>query len=291
MHGWLARLPERAYVSGAPAAWIRTDRPIDLIIDQRRATAASRDLLGCEGVQEHAVLLAGTPMAPLQEASPWLIRVSPDSNAWRNAESLCRQRCLGWCCQLAPNVAFVDLLEYLQDMVVWNDAQGGQSLVNWQDPRVLTALLGSAEWRFLRQWLAPLGGISTPTPQGRWQAWQEMAPDDVSEATPRLTREMQAALKAAPRAWFLAERLEIRLDELDSEWLQGLQILNQHGITRPRHLEALLPLLKQPGWWQRHDIQELLEANRPAWKKVEAMRECINKSSQAAARDVTQWMI
>ncbi len=288
MPEWLARLPERARISGEPEAWLSTERPLVMVLDQRRASEASRELLGREGVHEHVPLFAATPLAPLLEAGPWCLRLEADSEAWRGGEALCRERRLGWCCQPPLNVAFADLIAHLQRLFVWADPQGGQSLVNLQDPAALTALLGSAEPATLARILAPLGELATPTPQGRWQAWRDIEPGEASDASPRLTLDMEAALKAAPQAWFLAERLGLRLDEVDAAWLEGLAVLNRHGITRARHLDSLLPLLRQAGWREHRDIREALESAQPAWRKVKALRERM-ETLQAQDRDTLEW--
>ncbi|CBV42811.1 DUF4123 domain-containing protein [Halomonas elongata] len=288
MSGWLARLPERARVSGEPEAWLAPDRPIMLVLDQRRATEACRELLGHEGTQEHVPLFAATPLSPLLEASPWCVRLEADSDAWRVGEALCRERRLGWCCQPSSTVTFSDLVEHLRGLFVWADPQGGQSLINLQDPVALTALLGSAELVMLARMLAPLGELSTPTPQGHWQVWQSIESREAPDTPLRLTPDMEAALKVAPQAWFLAERLGVRLDEVDATCLEGLAMLNRHGITRARHLESLLPYVQRAEWREREESREILGKNQPAWRKVKALRELMG-TLQAQDRDTHAW--
>ncbi|MFG6139170.1 DUF4123 domain-containing protein [Halomonas sp. B23F22_10] len=288
MHGWLARLPERAYLSGEPEAWLSTERPLVMVLDQRRASEASRALLGHEGIHEHVPLFAVTPLAPLQEAGPWALWLEAGSDAWRVGEALCRERRLGWCCQPLPTTPFAELVAHLQGLFVWDDPHGGQSLVNLQDPVALTALLASAEPATLAHVLAPLGELASPTPQGHWQAWQRPETNDALDASRRLTPDMEAALKAAPQAWFLAERLGVRLDEVDADWLEGLALLNRHGITRARHLEGLLPYVQRAAWRESEESREILGSGQPAWRKVKALRERI-EMLQAQDRNTHAW--
>lgn len=288
MSEWLARLPERARLSGEPEAWLSTELPLVMVLDQRRASQASRELLGREGVHEHVPLFAATPLSPLQEAGPWAVRIEAGSDAWRAGEALCRERRLGWCCQPSTTTAFAELIAHLQGLFVWADPHGGQSLVNLQDPAALTALLGSAEPAMLAHIRAPFGELATPTPSGHWQAWQGIEPGDATDASPRLTPDMEAALKSAPQAWFLAERLEIRLDEVNADWLEGLAMLNRHGITRARHLESLLPYVQRAAWREREESRQILDTDQPAWRKVKALRARM-ETLQAQDRDTHPW--
>lgn len=288
MPEWLACLPERAYLSGDPEAWLSTERPLMMVLDQRRASEASRALLGHEGIHEHVPLFAATPLAPLQEAGPWAVRLEAGSDAWRAGEALCRERRLGWCCQPLPTTDFADLLAHLQKMFVWADPQGGKSLVNVQDPTALTALLASTEPAVLAQILAPLGELAIPTPSGHWQAWKSLETADALDAPLRLTPDMEAALKEAPQAWFLAERLGIRLDEVDADWLDGLAMLNRHGITRARHLESLLPFVQRTAWRESEESCEILDSDQPAWRKVKALCERM-EMLQAQDRNTLEW--
>ncbi|WP_052719351.1 DUF4123 domain-containing protein [Halomonas sp. HG01] len=288
MPGWLARLPERAYLSGEPEAWLSTERPLVMVLDQRRASEASRALLGHEGIHEHVPLFAATSLAPLQEAGPWAVRLEPGSDAWRVGEALCRERRLGWCCQPLPTTDGDDLIAHLQGLFVWADPHGGQSLVNLQDPAALTALLAGAEPATLADVLGPFGELATPTPLGQWQAWQCPEPNDALDASRRLTVDMEAALKEAPQAWFLAERQGIRLDEVDAIWLEGLAVLNRHGITRARHLESLLPYVQQMAWRESEESRKILDSDQPAWRKVKALRKRM-EMLQAQDRDTYAW--
>ncbi|MCK2184374.1 DUF4123 domain-containing protein [Halomonas getboli] len=288
MPGWLARLPERAYLSGEPEAWLSPERSLVMVLDQRRASEASGALLGHEGIHEHVPLFAATPLAPLQEAGPWAVLLEPGSDAWCVGEALCRERRLGWCCQPLPTTDIAELIAHLQDLFVWADPHGGQSLVNLQDPAALTALLASAEPAALAQILSPLGELAIPTPTGHWQAWKRLEAADALDAPPRLTPDMEAALKAAPQAWFLAERLGGRLDEVDAAWLEGLAVLNRHGITRARHLESLLPYVQQTAWRESEESCEILDSDQPAWRKVKALRERM-EMLQAQDRNTLEW--
>jgi hypothetical protein len=288
MPEWLARLPERTLLSGEPDAWLSDKRPLVMVLDQRRASEASRALLGHEGIHEHVPLFAATPLAPLQEAGPWAVRLEAGSDAWRAGEVLCRERRLGWCCQPLPTTDAADLIAHLRKLFVWADPHGGQSLVNVQDPVALTSLLASAESAMLAQVLAPLGELSTPTPSGHWQVWKRCEAVEGLDTPPRLTPDMEAALKAAPQAWFLAERLGVRLDEIDAAWLDGLAMLKRHGITRARHLDSLLPFVQRAQWRESEVCQEILAMDQPAWRKVKALRERM-ATLQAKDRNTLEW--
>ncbi|MDR5905683.1 DUF4123 domain-containing protein [Franzmannia qiaohouensis] len=271
MSGWLTQLPERTRGTGELASWVDAQRPVYLVLDQRRYPEASADLLGKPGKYDFVTLFATTPLAPLIDASPWLIELEVGSEAWQYGEALCREQRLGWSFQPAHNTRLDDLVDHLRRLFVLDDPHGGQSLINIQDPAAWTALLATLPGTSLPAWLAPLGRVFTPIPQRHWLAWHEVAESEVAHEILPLTREGEAALRAAPGAWWLSRTTETPLYELPEAWLARLARLNRAGITRADHLRRLLEMICQPDDLLPSAVEQTLVASLPPRKKVHAL--------------------
>ncbi|EWH03596.1 DUF4123 domain-containing protein [Halomonas sp. BC04] len=243
MPGWLNRLAERSHPVDSPAAGFDGHRPLYVVLDQRRAPERCAELVGQPGWIDFLTLFAGTPLSPLLEASPWLIELTPGSEAWQVAAALCHDQRIGWAFQPAQNARLDALADHLRPLFVLDDPHGGQSLVNLQDPTAWTALLAASSDTAYTQLIGPLGKVVTPTPQRHWQTWQPA--EEVGEAeAPSLTHELERALKESPRAWWLSQATDRPLQELPAEWLERLARLDAGGITRWRDRKRLLPLIR-----------------------------------------------
>ena len=257
MPGWLNRLAERSHPVDSPAAGFDGHRPLYVVLDQRRAPERCAALVGQPGWIDFLTLFAGTPLSPLLEASPWLIELTPGSEAWQVAAALCHDQRCGWAFQPAQNAQLDALADHLRPLFVLDDPHGGKSLVNLQDPTAWTALLAAGSDTAYAQLIGPLGRVVTPTPQRHWQAWKPAAEAGEAEA-PSLTHELERALKESPRAWWLSQATDKSLQELPAEWLVRLGRLAEDGITRWRDRKRLLPLICQASDATWHDAQAIL---------------------------------
>ncbi|WP_355662420.1 DUF4123 domain-containing protein [Halomonas salifodinae] len=257
MPGWLTRIPERTRGSGDLAAWVEPRRPAYLVLDRRRYPEACAELLGQAGQRDFMTLFATTPLAPLIEASPWLVELEVGSEAWLSGEALCREQRLGWAFQPAPATPLTDLADHLRRFFVLDDPHGGQSLVNIQDPAAWTALLTAGSDTTYAQLIGPLGRVVTPTPQRHWLAWQPADSLGNADALP-LTQELELALKESPRAWWISQATETPLPALPPEWLERLICLAAGGITHGRDRTRLLPLICQASDATWRDAQAIL---------------------------------
>lgn len=257
MSGWLSRLPERTRGSGELAAWVDPRRPAYLVLDPRRAPEACAALVGQPGWRDYLTLFAGTPLAPLLEASPWLVELEVGSEAWQALDALCTGERRGWAFQPAHATPLNDLADHLRRFFVLDDPHGGQSLVNIQDPAAWTALLAAGSDTAYAQFSGPLGQVVTPTPQRHWLAWQPADSPGNADALP-LTQELELALKESARAWWLSQATETPLPALPPEWLERLIRLATGGITHGRDKTRLLPLICQASDATWRDAQAIL---------------------------------
>lgn len=275
MPEWLNRLAERGASVENLDAWRAPDRPCYVILDQHRAPVVSRQVLYAEGYRECQPLFAGTSLEPLMEDSPWCLIVAPGSVAWRLATTLCAEQRLGWVCQPPSGSPADVVLDVMQPRFILQDSHGGRSLVNLQDPAVWTALLGSVGDSALAAWLSPLGRVATPTPQGSWWGWCDVPPADTLPLV--MSVRMEQAMRQSPRAWWLSQATRTPLPTLPPLWLERLLRLIEAGISKPRHLERLLPPITQepiPGeedWWMRPATQDTLHMALPPSQKVDAL--------------------
>lgn len=275
MPGWLSRLPERTRGSGELAAWVDPRRPAYLVLDPRRYPEACAALVGRPGWRDYLTLFAGTPLAPLLEASPWLVELEVGSEAWQALGALCTGERRGWAFQPAHATPLTDLADHLRRFFVLDDPHGGQSLVNIQDPAAWTALLAAGSDTAYAQLIGPLGQVVTPTPEQHWLAWQLAGNAGNTEALP-LTQERELALKESAHAWWLSRATETPLPALPPEWLERLGRLEAAGISQAHHIQRLLPRVRQEqspetDWWAQATTMEILQAAMPAWKKVDAL--------------------
>ena len=274
MPGWLNRLAERSHPVESPAAGFDGHRPLYVVLDQRRAPERCAQLVGQPGWNDYLTLFAGTPLAPLLEASPWLIELTPGSEAWQVAAALCHDQRCGWAFQPAQNAQLDALADHLRPLFVLDDPHGGQSLVNLQDPTAWTALLAAAGDTTYAQLIGPLGWVVTPTPLSHWQAWQPAAEAGEAEAL-SLTHELERALKESRRAWWLSQATDKPLQELPAEWLVRLGRLEVAGIKQAHHLQRLLPLICQENEKFTQPVEQELRANLPTRKKVQVLERLI----------------
>ncbi|NIC04214.1 DUF4123 domain-containing protein [Billgrantia bachuensis] len=267
MSGWLNRIAERSQRVDTLASGFAAHRPAYLILDQRRAPECCAALVGQPGWHDYLTLFAGTPLAPLLEASPWLIELRIGSQAWQAAEALCREQRIGWLFQPAQSTSLNDLADHLRRLFVLDDPHGGQSLVNVQDPTAWAALLAAGSDTAYTQLIGPLGQVATPTPLPHWQAWQPVEAD--ATETPALTHELEQALRESQRAWWLSTATDTPLQELPPEWLERLGRLAEVGISRWRDRRRLLPLIRHADEAIWHFAQATLsDANLTVQQKI-----------------------
>ncbi|MFY0989245.1 DUF4123 domain-containing protein [Halomonas sp. C05BenzN] len=243
MPGWLTRIGERSRRVDAVAAGFEAQHPVYVVLDQRRDSERCAALVGQPGWHDFLTLFAGTPLAPLIEASPWLLELTLGSEAWQAAEALCREQRIGWAFQPTQGARLDALADHMRRLFVLDDPLGGQSLVNVQDPTACTALLAAGSDTAYAHCIGPLGRVSTPTPQGHWQAWQPAAHQGDAKAPP-LTHELERALKEIQRAWWLSQATDLPLQELPDEWLERLTQLAEADIAGWRDRKRLLPLVR-----------------------------------------------
>ncbi|MBD3895309.1 DUF4123 domain-containing protein [Halomonas sp. ML-15] len=272
MSGWLKHIAERGHPVDSPATSFGGHRPAYMVLDQRRASGRCADLIGQPGWRDFLTLFATTPLAPLIDASPWLIELDVGSVAWHSGETLCREQHLGWIFQPAQATSLNDLADHLRRLFVLDDPHGGQSLVNLQAPTAWTALLAASSDTAYAQLIGPLGRVVTPTPLSHWQVWQPVDDADNVEIPP-LTQTLEIALKESPRGWWLSQATDTPLQALPAEWLERLGQLEAAGIHQAHHLQRLLPKVCEDDadWWAQASTMQLLQAARPAWQKVDAL--------------------
>ncbi|PMR68909.1 DUF4123 domain-containing protein [Halomonas heilongjiangensis] len=274
MPGWLTRIGERSQRVDSLASGFAAHRPAYLVLDQRRAPERCAALVGQPGWHDFLTLFAGTPLAPLLEASPWLIELTLGSEAWQAAEALCREQRIGWAFQPAQDARLADLADHLRRLFVLDDPHGGQSLVNVQDPAAWTALLAAGSDTSYAHCIGPLGQVATPTPLHHWQAWQPAVHDGEDEAPP-LTHELEHALKEVQRAWWLSQATDIPLQELPEAWLQRLGRLETEGIKQAHYLQRLLPLICQESEHFSQPVEQGLRADLPMRKRVQVLESLV----------------
>ena len=238
MHAWLTRVGERGQAVQRPRNAGKAER-FGAIIDQRRAPEETRALYALDGADGITPLFAGTALDALAAHDPWVGWLAVDSPALEKAESLCRERGLGWM-WLPPGGAMAPSLELLQRLSVLDDAGGGQSLVQLQRPEAWSALLAVASSSQFDHWLHILGAVYTPTPTGGWHCWTGSEPH-VAECAAMLDSEQCQALDDAPLAWWLGRELGIPLEDVPAQRLEQLRRLREAGIRQPREWRRRLP--------------------------------------------------
>ncbi|MGR4066480.1 DUF4123 domain-containing protein [Billgrantia sp. C5P2] len=257
MPGWLTRIGERSQRVDTLASGFAAHRPAYLVLDQRRAPERCAALVGQPGWHDYLTLFAGTPLAPLLEASPWLIELRMGSQAWQAATALCQEQRIGWAFQPAQDARLDGLSDHLRQLFVLDDPHGGQSLVNVQDPTAWTAMLAAGSATAYAQLIGPLGKVVTPTPLPHWQAWQPAEATGDAEAL-SLSHELEQALKESPRAWWLSRATDTPLQALPPEWLVRLGRLAEGGISSWRGRQRLLPLIRHADDATWHNAQPIL---------------------------------
>ncbi|RUR52861.1 DUF4123 domain-containing protein [Vreelandella populi] len=270
MSGWLSGIEERS----EPLEHL----PIDnqswwVVLDQRRASKACAAWLNQEGRKEFITLFAGTPLASLIAASPWLVEVVPGSPAALEAEAFCHQR-LGWMATGKPGATLESIAEHLRSLFVLPDPHGGQTLVNIQQPITWQTLLASTDATMFQHLMAPFSALFTPTPQSAWRQWQVSFSEVQISFPVYLNRTMEEALKKSQHAWWLSGAAKVPMEALSESWLMRLQILNEAGITRPDHLQRLLPLIQRPGAFTEQE-RVTLSMNAPARKKIKELESLV----------------
>jgi hypothetical protein len=265
MPGWLNQLTERCRLADNLSE-LADGRRGFVVLDQRRSPEQCRPVLGLPGKRDFVTLFAGTPLSPLLEASPWLLDIEVGSQAWHYAEKLCQQR-LGWVLRPQTEQTLQTVANHLRPLFVMDDSHGGKSLINLQQPAVLTALLASAPASVYSHWLNPLDRVATPTPQGQWFIWQADAPTSPAPEQWQLTANIEAALKESQHAWWLSEHTKEMLSTLPDQWVKRISKCTQYGITKGRHLARLLPAIQQADEdsWQR--IEDTLSVPRLSAKQ------------------------
>ncbi|WP_447926884.1 DUF4123 domain-containing protein [Vreelandella sp. EE27] len=266
MSSWLKEISARSQPCKRPAT---SEKTWWLILDQRRDPARCAAWLNQPGRNEFMTLFAGTPLAPLIEASPWLVEVVPGSPAAREAEAFCHRQ-LGWIATAKPGATLKSMADHLGTLFVLSDPHGGQSLINLQKPAAWTALLASADpvtWRHL---VAPFSALYIPTAEGSWRKWP--APEELAGDPPliRLDRVTEQALKESSRAWWLSAATGTPMEALPDHWLARLAALNSARITRGSHLLRLLPLIQREAPLTPQE-QATLAMDAPARKKTNAL--------------------
>ncbi|MGR2740813.1 DUF4123 domain-containing protein [Billgrantia sp. Q4P2] len=274
MPGWLTRIGERSQRVDTLASGFAAHRSAYLVLDQRRAPERCAALVGQPGWHDFLTLFAGTPLAPLLEASPWLIELRMGSQAWQAATALCQEQRIGWAFQPAQDARLDGLADHLRQLFVLDDPHGGQSLVNVQDPTAWTAMLAAGSATAYAQLIGPLGKVVTPTPLPHWQAWQPAEATGDAEAL-SLSHELEQALKESPRAWWLSRATDTPLQALPPEWLVRLGRLEAVGIKQAHHLQRLLPLICQDSEHFSQPVEQGLRADLPARKKVQVLESLV----------------
>ncbi|MCE8040431.1 DUF4123 domain-containing protein [Halomonas sp. MCCC 1A11062] len=273
MPGWLSRIDERSQRIETLSGSFEAQRSAYAVLDQRRAPERCAALVGQPGWHDYLTLFAGTPLSPLLEASPWLVELTPGSDAWQAIGSLCAGQRLGWLFQPAQATSLNDMADHLRRLFILDDPHGGQSLVNLQDAAAWTALLAASSDSAYAQLIGPLGQVITPTSLTHWQRWQ---PTEERGEAPALTEALEQALKESPRAWWLSRATETPLSALPPAWMERLGRLEAAGILQAHHLQRLMPKVKQAqnpetDWWAQATTLEVLQAAMPAGKKVDAL--------------------
>lgn len=269
MSGWLNQLTERSQLAENLTGMERGRRGL-VVLDPRHSPEQCRSLLALAGKRDFVMLFAGTPLSLLLEASPWLLDIEVGSQAWRYAESLCQQR-LGWVCQPQDHYTLQNVADHLRALFVLDDPQGGKSLINLQQPAAWTALLASAPTNVYSHWLSPLQQIATPTPQGQWLVWQADAPISPTPECWQLNVDMQDALNESQQAWWLSHMTQTPLASLPSPWLARMKTAMHAGISRPDHLQRLLPMITSEGDGLNVQVENILKTSLPSRKKVQQL--------------------
>ncbi|ABI56493.1 DUF4123 domain-containing protein [Alkalilimnicola ehrlichii MLHE-1] len=230
VHEWLTRIGERSHTvegpgDGADGEWV------GLIIDPHRIPEEALALYTLDGATDIVPLFAGTELRSLSAYGPWAARLTPGSPAFEQAEMLCRELALGWMCR-PPGGALEPFVEQMQRLAVMDDADGGQSLVQVQQPEAWTALLASAPRTHFDLWLQVLGPVYTPTPTAGWRCWVGAEPRGPT-SPPFLDHNQCRALDDAPLAWWLGQDLGIPLEAVPPDMLEQLRTLREAGIHLP----------------------------------------------------------
>lgn len=266
MSGWLSGIDAR---SDALERLPTRRQTWWLVLDQRRAAARCAAWLNEEGRQAFFTLFAGTALASLTPASPWLVEITPGTPAAAEAERFCHQR-LGWLATTTPGTTLKHIASHLGTLFVLPDAHNGQALINLQKPETWTALLASADAVTWHHLMAPFTAVYTPTPQGGWRQWSSA--DALEGDPPRLQLDlfMEQALKESSRAWWLSGATGTPMEALPPVWLDRLAALNRARITRASHLLRLMSLIQREAPLSQQE-QATLAMDAPARKKTHAL--------------------
>lgn len=275
MSGWLSNISERSCQVDRLEESLKHAQTAYVVLDQRRSPEQCRSLLSLSGKRDFLGLFAGTPLSPLLEASPWLLDIDVGSEAWRYAEKLCQQR-LGWVCQPQAEQTLHTVANHLRPLFVMDDSLGGKSLINLQQPAVLTALLASAPANTYSHWSSPLNRLATPTPQGQWLIWKAEEPTSPAPEQWQLTAETEAALKESQQAWWLSRMQKVPLGSLPEIWLVRMQTAMQAGISRSDHLKRLLPVITDESDTLDAQIDNILNnTHLPSRQKVKQLEQLL----------------
>lgn len=213
------------------------------------------------------------PLALLDRINP----LKPGSAATATAIDLCRENRAG--ILLTSSDTPKNALLHARRLLRMDSKSYGDSLARFYDPAFWSALAMTAPAQGL---YGPWESVHTPSAHvddRNWRGW--VRPQEAHDTTAEFSYPLQlhddtlVAFEAV-RWWYWirsreAESANGLLNNELSVVAGNLQLLVDHGIEEGRHLERLLPQLRQSPLQESADAMNVLSSDMPAFEKVQRL--------------------
>lgn len=275
MSAWLSQFLELP-VAAAPSS-SGGSRSLYCIIDSVRQPRALEQLYQQSDLNGVEKLFQDTPFAEMNDVSPLWLQLKPGSTAATKAIELCRENRSGML--LTSSDTPENSLLHARRLLRMNSQSYGDSLARFYDPAFWSALAMTAPAQAL---YGPWESVHTPpahVDDQNWRTWER--PHDANGAKDEFRYPLQLhddTLAAFDEIrwwyWIRSREAESANGLPDSELpvvSENLQLLVDHGIDEGRHLERLLPQLRQNLLQERTDAMNVLSSEMPAFEKVQRL--------------------
>jgi hypothetical protein len=275
MSEWLSQYLKK---NVAAAPWGSSGgRSLYCIIDSVRQPRALEQLYQQSDMGAVERLFQDTPFAEMNDVSPIWLQLQSGSPVAAKAIELCRENRAG--VLLTSREKSETALLHARRLLRMNCKSHGDSLARFYDPAFWSALALTAPANAL---FGPWASVFTPPAHiddQNWRIWENTQEVSATSDEVRYPLQLQDNTLAAfdeVRWWYWIRAREAEsANTLSDSQLPGvsddLQLLVDHGIEEGRHLERLLPKLRQAPLRERADAMNVLSSEMPAFEKVQRL--------------------
>ena len=274
MSAWLSQFLEQP---GVKAPWLDGNRTLYCIIDRVRQPKALEYLYQQDGVAGIECLFQGTPFAELNDVGPLWLPVKAGTALATKAAELCLANRSG--ILVSSDADPQAALLHAQRLLRMNVRAQGDVLARFYDPAFWSALALTAPAQML---FGPWQSVHIPpanTDDTLWRVWSgthDRVETSDAAAYPLQLEEHTLAASTDIRGWYWVRARSSELaGEINNEQLPvvlgNLSLLAEHGIDEGRHLDRLLPRLKQALLQANPHVMSVLSSAMPASEKVQQL--------------------